>query len=76
MKCIKEDTRFSKVARMQAHKVTTNVLTKRSPRILKNSRQLFFTLTNAYESFTNHFSVNAFIEKLPVMPFKKIKQLI
>ena len=35
MKCIKEDTRFSKVARMQAHKVTTNVLTKRSPMIFE-----------------------------------------
>ena len=44
-------------------------------RFLKNSRQLFFTLTNAYESFTNHFSVNAFIEKLSVMPFKKIVNL-
>ena len=37
----------------------------------KNCKQLFFTLTIAYEGFTNHFSVNAFIEKLSVMPFKK-----
>ena len=35
MKCIKEDTHFSKVARMQAHKVTTNVLKKRSPKIFE-----------------------------------------
>ena len=35
MKCVNKDTRFSKVARMQAHKVTTNVLTKRSPMIFE-----------------------------------------
>ena len=42
---------------------------------MKNCKQLFFTLTNVYEGFTNHFSVNAFIEKLSVMSFKKIVHL-
>ena len=35
MKCVNEDTRFSKVARMQPHKVITNVLTKRPPMIFE-----------------------------------------
>ena len=70
MKCVNEDSRFSKVARMQAHNVNNNVLTQRLLMIFEKL-QPFSTLINANEGFTNSFSAKAFIEKLSVVPLKK-----
>ena len=55
MKCTKEDTRFSKVARMQAHKVTTNVLKKRSPKIFEKFQATIFYFAKCLRKFHKSF---------------------
>ena len=65
-------TRIPVLAKLHAPRPTKLLLLcpQRSPMILTNWNQIFFTLTNAHEGFTYHFSVKTFIEKLFVRPLK------